>query len=65
MNRTIDRIKLERGAHSSRKDGMCFMEAVAWIAKEKHSDHPACVCPVFGAFAREWNDWLEEKAVKT
>ena len=36
------------------------MEAVAWLAGEKHSDHPACVSPVIGAFCRTWNDQLDE-----
>ena len=36
------------------------MEAVAWLAGEAHSDHPACVCPVLGAFVRSWNDSLDD-----
>ena len=56
--KSIDNITLSAGSHPTRSHGVCFMEAVAWIVKEKHSDHPACVCPVFGEFARTWNDRL-------
>jgi hypothetical protein len=52
----IDRITLQSGAHRSPKEGVCFMEAVAFIACEEHSDHPLCVCPVLGAFLRSLND---------
>jgi hypothetical protein len=44
------------GSHKSRKDGMCLMEAVAYVAGEKHSDRPKCACPVISAFLRSWND---------
>jgi hypothetical protein len=47
------------GAHDTRDDGMCVMEAVAYIADELHSDHPKCACPVLSAFCRSWNDKLE------
>lgn len=46
------------GKHSSRDEGMCVMEAVAYIAGEEHSDHPQCVCPVLSKFCRSWNDGL-------
>ncbi len=39
----LDDITLRSGAHSSREDGMCLMEAVSFYAGEKHSDHPTCV----------------------
>jgi hypothetical protein len=35
------------------------MEAVAYVAGEKHSDHPKCACPVISAFLRHWNDDLD------
>jgi hypothetical protein len=38
------------------------MEAIAWLAGERHSDHPVCACPVIGAFVRSWNDALETGA---
>ena len=37
---------------------MCVMEAVAYVAGEPWSDHPACACPVISAFLRSWNDSL-------
>jgi hypothetical protein len=58
---SIDDITLECGWHRTAAEGRCFMEATAFIAREKHSDHPVCVCPVFGNFARHWNDYLKSK----
>ena len=49
---------LFHGAHSSFEKGACAMEAASYIADEPWSDHPKCVCPVIGAFMREWNDGL-------
>ena len=50
---------LYSGAHDP--DGkMCVMEAVAYVAREPWSDHPACVSPVIAAFARAWNDGLPD-----
>ena len=46
------------GAHFSLDDGLCVMEAVAYVAGEPWSDHPTCACPVLGAFMRAWNDGL-------
>ncbi len=50
--------RLQAGAHSTPDDGMCLMEAVAWVAGEQHTDAPACTSPVLAAFARGWNDGL-------
>ena len=50
---------LAAGAH--RPDGIaCAMEAVAYVAGEPWSDHPACACPVLGVFMRFWNDGLPD-----
>lgn len=54
----LDSIHLGRGEHGSRGDGMCAMEAVAYLAGEPHSDYPQCACPVLGSFVRSWNDGL-------
>jgi len=64
---TIDltNIVLAYGSHSSRKDGMCAMEAAAYVAGEKHSDNPQCVSPVIGAFMRSWNDSLPDDESRT
>ena len=47
---------LTYGSHASREDGMCLMEAVAYLAGEPHTDAPACACPVLTAFAVRLND---------
>ena len=36
--------------------GACVMEAVAFLAGEKWSDHPECASPALGDFLRSWND---------
>lgn len=54
-------IHLEVGAHASPKAGFCVMELAAYLAHEKHSDHPQCVSPVLGAFLRKWNDSVEDE----
>lgn len=51
-------LTLERGAHK-RGQGMCAMEAAAYLAGEPHSDHPQCVSPVIAAFLRRSNDRME------
>ena len=51
---------LESGSHRNADAGMCAMEAAAYIAREKFSDHPECVCPVIGSFMRSWNDGLPD-----
>ena len=50
---------LYHGSHDP-NGKMCAMEAVAYVAGEKWSDHPACACPVIGAFMRRWNDCLPD-----
>lgn len=51
-------IEIGIGKHATREDGMCAMEAVAWLAGEPHSDRPRCACPIIGTFVRSWNDAL-------
>ena len=53
------RLRLENGSHPGPNEGVCLMEAVAWLAREPHSDKPNCVCPVLGAFGRGLNDRLD------
>jgi hypothetical protein len=56
----LDNIRLARGSHSKREQGVCLMEAVAWFAGEKHSDHPKCVDPALAAYGRALNDHLRD-----
>src|SRR4051794_41869424 len=55
-----DSYRLSAGRHVRAEQGRCAMEWVAHLAGEVHSDRPDCVSPVVGAFARSWNDALEE-----
>lgn len=54
-------IALKAGSHSSRSAGACALEAAAYLAGEKWSDHPECVCPTIAAFGRAWNDALSDE----
>ena len=58
MTIDIDTIHLAVGAHASPDDGMCLLEAVAYVVGEPFSDHPECVSTVIAAFGRSWNDCL-------
>ena len=55
----LDMIHLLSGNHDENDERqMCAMEAVAYVAGETWTDHPACACPVLGQFMRSWNDGL-------
>jgi hypothetical protein len=59
---TIDlaTLTLARGAHGTREDGVCLLEAVAWFAGQDHTDRPPCVSYVLAAFGRSFNDVLPD-----
>ena len=40
---------------------VCVMQAVAFVAGEPDTDHPACVSPVLTAFCISWNDALDDE----
>lgn len=52
----IEKITLADNSHDTREEGMCVMEAVAFLADEPHSDAPQCVCPVIRALLIQCND---------
>jgi hypothetical protein len=56
----MDHIVLGPGNHTTRAQGVCLMEAVAWFAGESHSAAPQCACPVLAAFGRRLNDRLDQ-----
>lgn len=55
-------IDISKGGHDGIDDGMCVMEAAAYIAGEPWSDAPECACPVITAFMVSWNDSLPSDA---
>lgn len=61
----LNTLQLLNGGHKTPEDGMCAMEAVAWLAGEEHSDRPACACPVLSAFLRSWNDRVKDTGERT
>jgi hypothetical protein len=54
----LNGIELVKGPHPTRELGTCAMEAVAWLAGEKHSDAPECACPVISKYVAVLNDSL-------
>ena len=70
MTTTIDPARVARittlakGTHSGADvaSGACLLEAVAWLASEPWSDHPACVCLVLASFGRTVNDAMDDEA---
>ena len=61
----LDDLVLLHGKHETRADGVCAMEAVAWLAGEPHSDAPQCTCPVIASFVRRWNDRIRDNERRT
>ncbi len=54
--------ELRAGKHGKVEDGVCAMEAVAWLEGLPHSDAPECTCPVIAAFVRTINDRMLSEA---
>lgn len=52
-------LTLRRGAGKGWENGLCFMEAAAWLAGEEATDRPKCACPVLGKFGIAINDLAE------
>ena len=60
MSIDLSNLHLAKGSHDRREEGVCLLEAAAWLAGEEHSDHPACVSPVLAEFGRRLNDVLPD-----
>jgi len=59
----LARVKtLAAGPHADAGSGLCALEAVAYVAREPHSDQPACASPSLAAFIRTWSDGLPQDA---
>jgi hypothetical protein len=43
------------------EDGLSVMEATAFLAGEKHGDHPDCTCPVIAAYVSRIADWASDE----
>lgn len=54
-------LRLREGPGGDFKNGLCVMEAVAWMANEGATDHPECACPVLTSFAIRLNDRLNDE----
>jgi len=57
----LDKLHLRTGSHDPNDEQrMCVMEAVAFLAGEEWSDHPACASRIVATFLRSWNDVLPD-----
>jgi len=61
----LDTIELEHGDHEFFDDGMCAMEAVAWLAGEECTDAPQCACPIIARAMQRLNDLIDDKTLRT
>lgn len=52
----LSTLQLSSGGHEEQSRQFCVNEAVAYIAGEPWSDHPACVSPVITAYTIVLND---------
>jgi hypothetical protein len=52
---------LQYGSHDSAEEGLCAMEAVAWLEGLPHDDRPKCTCPIIANFVREINDMADDE----
>ncbi len=64
----LDAVTLKRGGHKAPPPNapasdleLCGTEFVAWLAGERHSDHPQCLCPALGGFIRRFNDLASDE----
>lgn len=62
MRQMLGLVKVEHGAHDNREEGMCVMEAVAYIAGEPHDDHPMCVSQAITEVMIQTNDSLDDES---
>ncbi|WP_354702184.1 hypothetical protein DSM112329_02538 [Paraconexibacter sp. AEG42_29] len=56
----VKTVRLTAGAHLAPADGVCTMELCSMLAGERFSDRPHCACPLLAAFARGYNDALDD-----
>ena len=52
----LDALVVTAGSHGKRSEGMCINEVYAFLAGEKHTDTPDCVCPSIRAVTMRFND---------
>ncbi len=64
VQRDIEKISLKRGKHRNSEEGMCVMEAVAYIAGEPHSDHPKCADRAITSALIRLNDRMPDDATR-
>ena len=54
-------LRLLKSSHSCPDEGLCAMEAAAYIVGGPHTDHPETACPVLGYAVRSWNDNVDDE----
>jgi hypothetical protein len=53
-------LHLEHGSHTRCEDGLCAMEAAAFIVGLEHTDHPETACPIINAVTIAFNDNVDD-----
>ena len=61
----LSTIVLTAGYHETREEGMSVVEAAAYLAGERHSEQPHCVCPILVEVLGSWNDALPDDDIRT
>ena len=56
--RLYDQVELVRGSGSRRRGQLCIMSFVAYLAGERHTDHPRTASPFIRNFAIQMNDGI-------
>jgi len=54
----LETLTLAKGGHNSPDEGLCLLEAVAYVRGVEHTDRPRCVSEVLGTYGRALNDCL-------
>jgi hypothetical protein len=57
----LEQFQLVPGNQATLADGLCAMEAVAWLAGLPHSDSPPCTSEILAGYVRLLNDNMPDE----
>ncbi len=55
------KIRIARGGHDDRSNGLCILEIGSWLMAAPHGDNPP-ISNIIGTFMRVWNDAFPDNA---
>lgn len=64
MSRKLRGLSLDAGGHASPEQGVCVMEALAYVTGQEFSYSPVCVSDQITELMVEWNDGLDSKRTR-